>query len=279
MNTSIWALVISPKTLNFPLESFSEHWKDNQGEICAYGKIEGDDYWFFMPGIGHYALDTQIMSVTAYPQRNTPESRIWDTYYRTVLPLFLQSQGAEILHASAVSTAQGVIAFCARSETGKSTLAFGLSKRGYPLWADDAVMFRVQEAVTAIQLPFSVRLRKPSADFYQYPDRDHRDLLTENSSIELQEKSFRGLFILERFASDNEKIVHIEAISPSTAFTTVLPHAYSFSLENQKRKTQMMQQYLSFVDKIPIFSLKFKPGLDHIKTILDDIEHSLSTLG
>src|SRR5829696_203522 len=47
----------------------------------------------------------------------------------------------ETLHASAVVAPAGVVAFCARSATGKSTLAASLHRRGYDLWADDAVVW------------------------------------------------------------------------------------------------------------------------------------------
>src|ERR671935_59558 len=63
--------------------------------------------------------------------------------------------GREVLHASAVITARGVVAFCAVSTTGKSTIAYQFSRRGYGIWADDALAFDgADRGVTALWLPF-----------------------------------------------------------------------------------------------------------------------------
>src|SRR5690606_18526516 len=92
---------------------------------------------------------------------------IQDSYQRCVLPLVLQAAGTEVLHASAVLTPRGVLALCAESGTGKSTLAYGLSRRGYPLWADDAVAFEADETCTnAMPLPFALRLQRDAVRFF-----------------------------------------------------------------------------------------------------------------
>ena len=58
---------------------------------------------------------------------------IEETFERGVLPLALQARGIQVLHASGIETPQGVVAFCARSQTGKSTLAYACSRAwGFP---------------------------------------------------------------------------------------------------------------------------------------------------
>src|SRR5258705_6822624 len=47
-------------------------------------------------------------------------------------------------------------------------MAFGLSSRGYPVWADDLVAFEVSDqGGVAISLPFTMRLRPPSAALFK----------------------------------------------------------------------------------------------------------------
>ncbi len=84
-----------------------------------------------------------------FPTEASPDS-IEDTYRRGVLPLVLQLRGHEVLHASAVSTASGLLVLCGVSGTGKSTFAYGLSRRGYPLWADDAVVLDIEDEDTKL---------------------------------------------------------------------------------------------------------------------------------
>lgn len=56
-----------------------------------------------------------------------------------VLPLALSRTGRFVLHACAVETAAGVIAFVGQSGAGKSTLAAAFCRRGHALVADDAL--------------------------------------------------------------------------------------------------------------------------------------------
>jgi hypothetical protein len=50
--------------------------------------------------------------------------------------------GYEGLHAAALDTPEGVVAFAGASGVGKSTLAFELVRRGWPLFADDMLTLR-----------------------------------------------------------------------------------------------------------------------------------------
>src|SRR5919106_5320553 len=142
----------------------------------------------------------------ATPVNDAPEVEVWrdsilDAYYRSVLPMALQAQGAEVLHASAVLTPRGVLALCARSGTGKSTLAYGLSRRGYPLRADDAVAFENSGAQINVRpLPFSIRLRPDAAAFF---DQAHVPLslaLMPDSVTQVEERltPLAALIVLER---------------------------------------------------------------------------------
>jgi hypothetical protein len=49
--------------------------------------------------------------------------------------------GYEALHAAVVDSPRGVVAFLGPSRAGKSTLALELVRRGWPLFADDALIF------------------------------------------------------------------------------------------------------------------------------------------
>ena len=76
-----------------------------------------------------------------------------------VLPLAFHRDGAWCVHASAVETPAGVIAFVASRGTGKSTLAASCVQRGCALVADDVVVLRQSAAgvtVTPSGLPLRV---------------------------------------------------------------------------------------------------------------------------
>lgn len=80
------------------------------------------------------AEDGRAVSVTPAP--NVPREVVNEAFERQVLPGIQQLIGAPTLHASAVATDAGTIAFVGGSGAGKSTLAAFLS-RSWPLVADD----------------------------------------------------------------------------------------------------------------------------------------------
>ena len=140
-------------------------WRDTEGEIAAFGGAHSSGHWMEIPRIASYVFEVDDPEVVAYPRPAVPDEAVLDGFRRVVLPMALQARGQEVIHASAVLGPDGVLALCAISETGKSTLAFGLSRRGYELWADDAVAFEVGptsvDAVAAsVRTPSPTRLRR-----------------------------------------------------------------------------------------------------------------------
>lgn len=75
-----------------------------------------------------------------------------------VLPYALHADGAWCMHASAVATAAGVIAFVAPRGTGKSTLATACMAAGCALVADDVVVLR-SDATGVTVTPAGLPLR------------------------------------------------------------------------------------------------------------------------
>jgi hypothetical protein len=64
-----------------------------------------------------------------------------------ILPLTFKLRGIEALHATAILTSSGVCAFLGPTGSGKSTVAAGFLKAGYPVMSDDClpVFFRGDE--------------------------------------------------------------------------------------------------------------------------------------
>jgi hypothetical protein len=239
------------------------------------------DCWIHLPGLASFRFGAGGGGVTALARPSTRREFILDGFYRTVLPIALQALGQEALHASAVLTPRGVLALCGISETGKSTTAFGLSRRGYPLWADDAVAFDTSGLVVrAIPLPFQVRLRPGAAAFFDERDqaslrqpRNHHFVKVADAPAPLA-----ALVVLNRVDPQHPKLTEIARLPPARAFTAVLTHAHCFSLTDLGRKRRMMTHYLDLATRVPVFEVRFQAGLDRLSTILDSIEQAVDQL-
>lgn len=152
-------------------------WLDVQERPCAYGFTADGWRWLHLPNAGSYRFRGSGMQAVracgVVVDPGASRSTVLDSFYRTVVPLALQSGGLEVLHSSAVRLPAGVLALCALSETGKSTLAYALHRRGHPLVADDAVVLDVDGAATTITpVPFAMRLREASAKHFDRPAKD-----------------------------------------------------------------------------------------------------------
>jgi hypothetical protein len=96
-------------------------------------------YWLRIHGIGCY-LVTNGEEIIVCPE---PRARPLDVRAYLLGTLFValcQQRHLLPLHASAVSSRKGVVAFLARSGEGKSSLAAYLAQRGFSVLADDVCL-------------------------------------------------------------------------------------------------------------------------------------------
>ncbi len=243
----------------------TEVWRDPAGVVCGVGLVRDGRYWLQLPGLATFRFGSLEDEVQALPCPSVRRAAITDAYRRTVLPMALQARGTEVLHASAVRTASGVVALCGASGTGKSTIAFGLSVRGYPVWADDAVAFETSPAgVEVLPTPFKLRLHCEAASYFGVSGQ--RVKLTRRAPA-----SLAAVCVLER-SPQVAGHVAVELLRPSAAFPAVLAHAYCFTLRDPVRKRSMAERYLELCARVPIFRIRFAPGLKHLSRILGALE-------
>ena len=117
-------------------------WSDGADGPVAFGATRGDWHWLRFVGVGTYRFPVRPSGLTiaagVVPEPSVDHALLVDSYYRSIVPLALQAYGLEALHGSAVALPGGVVAMCADRETGKSTIAYSLKRRGHDVVADDA---------------------------------------------------------------------------------------------------------------------------------------------
>lgn len=254
-----------------------EVWQDNNGNVCAYGYIADSYGWMDLVGTGKFRFDPRKREVTAFALPDVGPDLVRDAYSHAALPMALHFFGCEVLHASAVRTIRGVIAFCAFSETGKSTIASAFALRGYSLWADDAVAIDSRDtvhggaALETLRLPFSLRLRHASAQYL-----GERDYCANRGELdrEFATNPLAAVCVLKR-CSELDRDLEIRRLSPGEAFGALLPHAFCFSIGDQERKRAMLRLYLRVAAETPVFAIAFAPGFERLPGILDAIENTI----
>jgi hypothetical protein len=246
-------------------------WRDYRGKVAAYCFTVDGDYWMSLPGVGSFRFSEGTDEVTSIAEPGASPERVRDAYLRGVLPMALQALGLEVLHASAVRIDHEVVALCAVSQTGKSTVAYALSRRGHRVFADDAVAYDLAGAAPrALPLPFELHLRPESASFFGV------SRLRAAEKADANPAPLRALCILERaHSSAPGGPVHIRRLAPAAAFSRVLTHAYCFSLEPSKRQAYLVERYLQLVSLVPVLEVRLWPGLENLERAAAAIEHAV----
>ena len=249
-------------------------WVDYAGTPSAYFYRAGDEYWAYLPVVGAFrsGADGRVLAV---PHAGVSNDLVVDTYRRTIAPMTLQLLGRQVLHASAIEAPGGVIGFCADSQTGKSTIAFGLARRGYRVCADDALAFETSgSGVRVLELPFSVRLRPASAAYFDTPvppapvlDADGRITVGENG------RPLAALCILSR--QDEGRGVELRRLAADDVMRMLLPHAYCFTLLDDDLKRRTVAAYLELAGRVPVYEVRFTATLDDLPVLLGEIERVL----
>ncbi len=239
-------------------------WREGDGSLVAFGGSDDRSHWMAFPGIGVFRFTRYGDPVTAHPEPSADLEAVRDTFRRSVLPMALQALGRQVLHASAVLGPRGVVALCAVSETGKSTLAHGLAERGHRLWADDAVAFLpAGDEIQALPLPFALRLRPDSASHFGVSN-GRREIQTPEAA------PLDTVCVLE--PSREEHLQVVEPLTGSDAFPTVLAHAYCFTLDDPDRNRETVETYLELTRRARLFRVRVERGLDRLTGILDALE-------
>jgi len=246
------------------------------GSIWAYSYAEGSERWMFIPGIASFRFGSRGEEAVVVPEPATPppsRAALEDTFQRAVLPMALHAHGEEVLHASGVLIDEVVVAFCGRSRSGKSTIAYGLHRRGYNVWGDDTLVFDASgEIVQAVPYPYRLRIRAEAAEYFDLDELRRRDTSSWTALEQAQSEPapLACIIVLER---DPEASASVETVrlSPAEALAAVMEHAYWFRLDEERRR-RMVGRYLVLATQVPVFRMRFPAALDQLPEVLDRVE-------
>ena len=247
------------------------------GSIWAYSYSQGSERWMHVPGIASFRFGARGEEAVVVPEPGRPpvsRAVIEDTYQRAVLPMALQAHGEEVIHASAVTMEDSVVAFCGQSRTGKSTVAYGLHRRGYRVWADDTLVFDASaEIVYAIPYPHRLRLRAEAADYFDLHELRRRGASSWTALEQAQDEPapLACIFLLEREAQASTPVETVR-LTPAQALAGLMAHSYWFRLDDAERTRRMIGKYLVLATEVPVFRMRFRAALDQLPEMLDQAE-------
>jgi hypothetical protein len=248
---------------------------DPSDEPLVFGSRSGADHILFLPGLASFSFRPGSPVVTAFPDPGAAPDEVIDAYRGSVLPFAVQVVlGGQSLHASAVSTRNGrIVAFGGETQAGKTTIAVGLSRRGYGLWADDTVAFQVlANGITALRLPFEPNLRERSAAYFESAG-ETQALGGTRIPPEWARAPLGAYCVLERLESAPD--THsLERLSPRDGFLALLTQSYRFKPQSREEKRRMMDDFLE-ASHLPMFRLRYRAGFDALPAVIEELEETV----
>jgi hypothetical protein len=239
-------------------------WRTPEGDVIACGYRTGNRLWMHWPSLVTYGFAHDDPFITAYLANGASRETVRDIYGRSVLPMALQALGFEAMHASAVVDDRGVVVFAGRSGAGKSTIAFGLSRRGHRQWSDDAVVFQAtSHGASVMPLPFTVRLRQPSTALVGAAPAGRK---TPPDGLPA-----RILAVCVVSPVEDDGLSVVRRLDPADAFRCLLTHAHEFDPANLERRRLTLEAYLDLAAAVPTYAVMVRHGRDAFEPLLDEI--------
>jgi hypothetical protein len=242
--------------------------RDPAGSPLAFGAVADGEYRLRFPGLVTYAFRPSHGEIRFAADSGTTRAAVEHLLATAALPLLLQAAGYEALHASAIQTAAGVVAFCGFSGAGKTTVAYGLARRGHALWADDVVLLAPRlgrDVVKTVWAPQPVNLRTESAGFFGSGSEG------AISAASGADDSLAAVVALDRHPQTAGQDSRLPLDS---ALTTILPHAFCvFAEEGRERRT--VAAYLDLVARVPVFRFHPPAGFAGFDAALAQLESRL----
>jgi hypothetical protein len=258
--------------------SWREPWTDLVGHIRAHEYEDADGVWLDVPAVGRFRLPRAGERTEVHPFPGVSVDAVLQSFARIVSPVVAHRRGLEVLHASAIHTADGVVAFAAPSGTGKSSLAHMLERRGHAIWADDVVAFDGQGSPpSTLKLPYA-----SSVDSELIARTNGRRQIAARGPKPTPGDAapLTAVYLIRRdHALAAGAISHPRRLSPPHAFQRAFEHAFFHDAPTLERKRETFSHFLCLATSVPVLEFRFGPGLDGVDRLADEVEPLIAIPG
>jgi len=273
------------------------HWtieEDNEEEVAKEACKEAwthfartsDGYLLRFPSCGDFFLSADTLRIQCRPLPRIPEVTVRHLLLDQVIPLVLSRRESVVLHASAVLTAHGVIAFAGKSGQGKSTLAASFAQKGCAMVSDDCLVLREQHG-NWIALPSYPGVRMWPSTAEQLVGKEtytadvaHYSLKRRVSDADLlpfanRPAPIRRLF----FLADETSTVSIERLAPGRAFVSLVEFAYNLDIRDAAFLRRQFEAVGQLTETIPAYAIHYPRQFASLPVVWDTVVNHLREAG
>lgn len=233
------------------------------------------DYVVRFPGLADFRIDADGSRVEAYPAPGTGEITLEHLYLNQALPLALGRQGKLVLHASAVATAWGCIAFIGDSGRGKSTLAASFASAGHPFLSDDGLCVEAgRQAAVAFPSHPSIRLWEDSEAAVAAPGPLRAPAVSYTGKARIlagpgfqhcgEPRVLRAVFHLGPGVADR---IQVAPVRQSAAIPQLVRHSFLLDITHQEQLARHFADVAEIAAAVPHFDLDYPRRYDELAQV------------
>jgi len=255
---------------------------------CA--KMDGG-YLLRFDELADFSIDHNGAEIICVPRPGIPEDTIQHLLLDQVLPLVVNLRGGEALHASAVLTSHGVVAFAGPAGSGKSTVAGSLVKEGFPFVSDDCLtLSRKGLDIYAIPAYPGLRLWDDAQEHLfgengkiksvaHYTRKLRVDIEEKPESYSTEPKPLRRLYdIVHSPEMDERSDIVIEKLSARDSFMALVRCAFRLDITDRQMLTRQFKFLKRVASAVSVRRLSFRKDFQLLSAVREAILHDLKDL-
>lgn len=235
----------------------------DQKRTLSFGKA-GDHFCIRVHGRADFIIKSSGDSIFYLARGQTTAREVVTLFLGHALPLAINLNGTEVLHAGAISTPSGAIAFAGRSGAGKSTLVSGLVRGGFRLVTDDALAVSLRRGSLYVQpsLP-EVRLCGTKSG-------PKRRLVLEENFLGHPVQLAR-VYILDPIGKTRK--LRSEDVPKNKRLRALLENSMRLDLFDPQRMRRELRVLSKLIDSVPVYRLSFPKRW----SVIEEIAELIST--
>jgi len=244
-------------------ENENDEVEDSKEPWLRFGRT-ADGYLLRFLSCGDFVVSADTMKIQCRPLPGTPEATVRHLLLDQVIPLVLSRRERIVLHASAVLTRYGVIAFAGKSGQGKSTLAASFAREGCALVSDDCLVLRAEHGGwTAIPSYPGIRLWPSTIEEILREDAPTWDVAHYTIKRRLGDTNvlpyasgpapLRRLF----FLADDAGEVSLEKLLPRRTIMALVEFAYNLDIKDAAFLRRQFDTVVRLTGEVPAYEVHY----------------------
>jgi hypothetical protein len=261
-------------------------WLTPAGEIALSCFKSESGYLLRFPNSADFTVSPDGTSIRGYATGNTDTEIVRHDLVAQVLPRVLSHRGELVLHASAVSTPQGAVAFIGNTGTGKSTIAASFSSSGHSPVSDDCLVVDTAGEGPRVAPTFrGPRLWPDSAAVMVGPE-DLSTLPSESGgkvSLPTITKAewdhpgalrLKAAFVLHPKRDGSLGSPVLEELSPAQALMTFVEQSFQLDITHRPSQERRLELFSQLANQLPTYRLEYPQEY----SCLDQVKQKILTL-